>query len=95
MPEELDTTTPEIEREEDFQMPKQKRCDQCEHASVCGAYNAFEGVKEKFEQRFQYIGEFPAKGIALATMCKEYKEKTPGETVNQYECSGCTDRDGL
>lgn len=87
------TESPEIATNDEFQMPKMKRCDQCEHASVCGAYNAFNGVKEKFEQRFQYIGEFPAKGIALATMCKEYKEAT--EPINEYECVGCTDRDGL
>ena len=87
--------TPEIEREEDFQMPKQKRCDQCVHASVCGAYNAFAGVKEAFETKYQYIGEFPAKGIALATMCKEYKETAPGEPVNEYESAGCRDRNGM
>jgi hypothetical protein len=86
---------PELESEDSFQMPKQKRCDQCVHAGVCGAYNAFNGVKEKFEMRFQYITEFPAKGIALATMCKEFTERRPGEEINEYECAGCTDRDGL
>lgn len=87
--------TPDIEREEDFQMPKQKRCDECEHSSVCGAYNAFVGVKEVFELKYQYIGEFPAKAIALATMCKEYKERPPGEQINEYESTGCRDRNGL
>lgn len=90
----MSTEEVSLESEDDFQMPKMKSCDLCVHKGVCGAYNAIPTIKEKFEQRFQFC-EFPAKAISLAVMCKEYKEKEGTEDVKEYECVGCSDKDGL
>ena len=84
----------DLEREEDFAMPKLKSCDTCIHKGVCGAFNNMPAIKKKFEEKYQFC-EFPAKAIALAVMCKEYTEAKAGEPVKEYDCAGCSDKDGL
>lgn len=80
---------PEIASEEDFVMPTQKRCDTCIHSPVCGAYAKIQGAIISFEEQFTYINEFPAKAIALATMCEEYKEAEPEQELKDYKPKGC------
>lgn len=77
--------------QEDFVMPKMKRCDMCTHSPVCGAYAKMQNISDSFDETYPYT-EFPAKSIALAVMCKEYKEKDQDETLKEYKPSGCCSR---
>lgn len=74
---------------ENFAMPKYKSCDKCSHKGVCGAYNAFQPLRESFVGKYPYVTEFPAKPIALAMLCQEYKETELGENAKEYKSSGC------
>ncbi len=83
----------EISIESDFHMPKYRGCDVCTHAPVCEAYNKLQGIEKGFLFQFQYLEDFPAKPVTLATMCKEFKEKQENEVLNTYKpkegCSSC------
>lgn len=79
----------ELESEDSFQMPTMKRCDMCRHSSVCAAYDSFQNIEANFKEKFQYIKDFPAKPVALATMCKEYDKKADTETINTYKSGSC------
>lgn len=78
--------TIDIERDE-FVMPRMKRCDTCTHSTVCEAYSTLQKQSDIFNERFPYT-QFPAMAIALAVMCKEYKELSENEELHDYKSLG-------
>jgi len=82
----MEHNTEDVEREE-FVMPKMKRCDNCSHSTVCEAYATLQKQADIFDERFPYT-QFPAKTIALAVMCKEYKEIQQNEELHDYKAKG-------